>query len=96
MLEQGVITPSHSPWASPMVLVRKKDGSFRFCIDYHRLNSVTIRDPHPLPRVDDLLEALNSSTIFSALDLRQGYWHIRMRPDNMEKMAFVTPDRKLS
>ena len=92
MLDQGVITPSHSPWASPIVLVRKKDGSFRFCIDYRRLNSVTIRDAHPLPRVDDLLEALNGSTIFSTLDLRQGYWQIRMHPDDREKTAFATPD----
>ena len=92
MLDQGVITPSHSPWASPIVLVRKKDGTFRFCIDYRKLNSVTIRDAHPLPRVDDLLEALNGSSIFSTLDLRQGYWQIRMHPDDKEKTAFVTPD----
>ena len=88
MLEQGVITPSHSPWASPIVLVHKKDGSFRFCIDYRRLNSVTIRDAYPLPTVDDLLEALNGSTIFSTLDLRQGYWQIRMHPDDREKNGF--------
>ena len=92
MLDQGVIRPSHSPWASPIVLVRKKDGTFRFCIDYRKLNSVTIRDAHPLPRVDDLLEALNGSSIFSTLDLRQGYWQIKMHPDDKEKTAFVTPD----
>ena len=92
MLDQGVITPSHSPWASPIVLVRKKDATFRFCIDCRRLNGVTIRDALPLPRVDDLLEALNGSSIFSTLDLRQGYWQIKMHPDDKEKMAFVTPD----
>ena len=73
MLKQGVVQPSHSPWASPIVLVKKKDGTFRFCVDYRKLNGVTKRDAHPLPRVDDLLDALHGSCIFSTLDLRSGY-----------------------
>ena len=91
MLSQGVIQPSTSPWSSPIVLVKKKDGSYRFCIDYRKLNSVTNIDAHPLPRVDDLLEALNGNTIFSTLDLRSGYWQVGMHPSDCEKTAFSTP-----
>eukprot|EP00794_Sanderia_malayensis_P011722 gene11722-biopygen9393 len=74
MLAQSVIQPSTSPWASPVVLVKKKDGSYRFCIDYRKLNSITKQDASPLPRVDDLLDALNGYSMFSTLDLRSGYW----------------------
>lgn len=91
MLQQGVIQPSHSPWASPIVLVKKKDGTFRFCIDYRKLNAVTQRDAHPLPRVDDLLDALQGSCMFSTLDLRSGYWQVSMDPSDQHKTAFVTP-----
>jgi len=92
MLEQGVIQPSSSPWASPIVLVKKKDGTFRFCVDYRKLNSVTKKDAHPLPRVDDLLDALAGSKYFSTLDLRAGYWQLSVAPEDREKTAFVTPD----
>ena len=61
MQSQGVIEPSHSPWASPVVMVRKKDGSLRFCIDYRKLNEVTRKDSYPLPRVDDLLDSLSDA-----------------------------------
>ena len=80
MLEQGVIQPSSSPWASPIVLVKKKDGPFRFCVDYRKLSSVTKKDTHPLPRVDDLLDALAGSKYFSTLDLRAGYWQLSVAP----------------
>ena len=92
MLDQGVIQASSSPWASPIVLVKKKDGTFRFCIDYRKLNEVTKKDAHPLPRIDDLLDALQGSQMFSTLDLRSGYWHVSVDPKNREKTAFVTPD----
>ena len=70
MLDQGVIQPSISPWASPIVLVRKKDGKYRLCVDYRKLNSVTKRDARPLPRVHDLLDALQGYDLFITLDLR--------------------------
>jgi len=73
MQSQGVIQPSTSPWASPVVLVRKKDGSLRFCIDYHGLNSVTKTDQFPLPQIDDLLDQLGKTKYFTALDLASGY-----------------------
>jgi len=80
MLDQGVIQASHSPWASPIVLAKKKDGTFRFCIDYRKLNEVTKKDAHPLPRIDDLLDALQGSQMFSTLDLRSGYWQVSVDP----------------
>ncbi len=90
MQRQGVIEPSTSPWASPIVLVRKKDGSLRFCVDYRSLNSVTKADTYPLPRIDDLLDQLGKSTYFSTLDLASGYWQIKVHPDSREKTAFAT------
>ena len=90
MQEMGVIQPSNSPWASPIVLVRKKDGSLRFCIDYRKLNAVTKADTFPLPRIDDLLDQLGKSKYFSTLDLAAGYWQIPVHPDSQEKTAFVT------
>jgi len=91
MQETDVIQPSNSPWASPVVLVRKKDGTHRFCVDYRELNSVTRADTFPLPRIDDLLDQLGESVYFSTLDLATGYWQIRVHPDSQEKTAFVTP-----
>ena len=91
MQEDGVIQPSSSPWASPMVMVRKKDGSFRFCIDYRQLNEVTKLDTYPLPRVDDLLDQLGESRFVTTLDLASGYWQIRVAPGSQEKTAFVVP-----
>ena len=91
MQENGVIQPSESPWASPIVLVRKKDGSHRFCVDYRRLNTLTKSDTYPLPRIDDLLDKLGGAKYFSTLDLASGFWQVRVHPASIEKTAFLTP-----
>ena len=89
-IESGVVVPSKSPWASPVVLVRKKDNSVRWCIDYRRLNDVTIKDAYPLPRIDMCLESLASAKIFSTCDLQSGYWQIAMNEKDKAKTAFIT------
>ena len=90
MLKQGVIEPSDSPWASPVVLVRKKDGSLRYCIDYRKLNDITIKDSYPLPRIDESLDSLSKTKYFSTLDLASGYWQIGLDEDAKKKSAFCT------
>ncbi|CAB4042449.1 Hypothetical predicted protein, partial [Paramuricea clavata] len=82
MLGKGIISPNTSPWASPIVLVRKKSGELRFCIDYHRLNQITRNDAHPLPRVDDLLDSVGNAKYFTTLGLKSGYWQIPVHPDD--------------
>lgn len=89
MLEQGVISPSDSPWASPVVLVQKKDGSKRFCVDYRKLNEATVKDAYPLPRIDESLEALGGAQWFSTLDLASGYWQVGLTERAKKKSAFV-------
>ena len=76
MTKAGVIKKSHSPWASPVILVRKRNGDYRFCVDYRKLNEVTTKDTFPLPQIDDLLDQLADSRYFSTLDLAAGYWQI--------------------
>lgn len=88
MKRQGVIEESHSPWVSPAVLVRKKDGTIRFCVDYRKLNSVTVKDCFPLPRIDDILDQLSGNSWFTTLDLKSGYWQIKIREEDKEKTAF--------
>uniref|UniRef100_A0A6G5ABV7 Putative tick transposon n=1 Tax=Rhipicephalus microplus TaxID=6941 RepID=A0A6G5ABV7_RHIMP len=92
MLQDGVIQPSSSPWSSPVVLVKKKDGTLRFCVDYRKLNNVTKKDVYPLPRVDDSLDKLRRAKYFSSVDLKSGYWQIEVDERDREKTAFVTPD----
>ena len=90
MLEQGVVQPSFSPWSSPIVMVKKKDGSWRFCIDYRKLNEATHRDAYPLLRVDATLDSLAGSIFFTTLDLASGYWQVELEPRDKEKTAFST------
>ena len=74
MIDNNIVRPSHSPWASPIVLVRKKDGTWRFCIDYRKLTDVTVKDSYMIPQVNDLLDTLAGRTYFTTLDLASGYW----------------------
>ena len=91
MLQAGVIRPSTSPWASPIVLVTKKDGSVRFCVDYKKLNQTAEFDAYPMPRVEELIDTVGPATIISTLDLAKGYWQIPMAEDSKDKIAFTTP-----
>jgi Reverse transcriptase (RNA-dependent DNA polymerase) len=90
MLEAGVIEPALSEWASPVVLITKKDGSTRFCVDYRKLNALTTKDTYPLPRMDDYLDSLGEAMIFSTLDCNSGYWQVPIPEEDRDKTAFVT------
>lgn len=91
LVEQGVIEESVSPYAAPIVVVRKKDGSLRLCVDYRRLNEVTVKDAFPLPRIQDTLDSLAGAQYFSSFDLAAGYHQIKVRKEDRPKTAFVTP-----
>ena len=92
MLSKHIIQPSTSPWVSPIVLVHKKDGTLRFCVDYRKLNGLTRKDAYPLPRIDDALDTLAGSKWFTTLDLISGYWQVEVNNQDLEKTAFCTPD----
>ncbi|KAE8890608.1 hypothetical protein PF003_g25358 [Phytophthora fragariae] len=88
-LELNLIRPSTSPWASPVLMIRKPDGGFRFCIDYRRLNAVTIKDCYPVPLIDDILDVLAGAKVFSTMDIASGYWNVPMAADSVEKTTFT-------
>lgn len=90
MLDNRVIEPSKSPWSSPIVLVPKHDGSWRFCSDFRRVNLLTKKDSYPLPRIADCLDALKGANWYSTIDLQSGYWQVKMAEQDKEKTAFVT------
>ena len=92
MMRMGVIRESNSPYASPVVVVKKKDGSNRVCVDYRKLNKLTVFDPEPMPAAVDLFQKLNGDEFFSKIDLSKGYWQVTIPEVDISKTAFVTPD----
>jgi hypothetical protein len=88
--QKGYVRPSSSPWGAPVLFVKKKDGSMRLCVDYRALNEVTIKNKYPLPRIDDLFDQLKGVKYFSKIDLRYGYYQLKIRSEDVLKTALVT------
>ena len=88
LLEKGFIRPSVSPWGAPMLFVKKKDGTFRLCIDYRQLNKLTVKNKYLLPRIDDLFDQLKGASIFSKIDLQSGYHQLRIKDADVHKTTF--------
>ncbi|GKE21652.1 putative reverse transcriptase domain-containing protein, partial [Tanacetum coccineum] len=88
--DRGFIRPSTSPWGAPVLFVKKKDGSFRMCIDYRELNKLTVKNRYPLPRINDLFDQLQGSSVYSKVDLRSGYHQLRVRDEDIPKTTFRT------
>ncbi|GKF96556.1 putative reverse transcriptase domain-containing protein, partial [Tanacetum coccineum] len=88
--DKGFIRPSSSPWGAPVLFVKKKDGSFRMCINYQELNKLTVKNHYPLSRIDDLFDQLQGSNVYSKIDLQSGYHQLRVREEDIPKMAFRT------
>ncbi|CAF4979735.1 unnamed protein product, partial [Rotaria socialis] len=94
LLKQGIIEPSISPWSSPVVLVKKKDGTHRFCVYFTKLNAITIRDHFPLPRIDDIFDQLSDSHFFTTLDFKSGYFQVPLDKRDRSKTTFSTRDSR--
>jgi len=92
MLKEDVIRPSSSPWSSPVILVKKKNGTWRFCVDYRRLNKITVKDVYPLPRIDDIMDSLQGSQFFTSIDMQSSYWQVEVKEEHKQKTAFITPE----
>ena len=92
ILDKEVIFPSKSPYISPIVMVPKKDGTKRMCIDYHKLNEITTKDADPLPRIGQTIDALQDAGYFSSLDLASGYWQVPVAEKHRHRTAFCTPE----
>jgi hypothetical protein len=90
MLSKGLIRPSASPWGSPVLFVDKRDGTIRLCVEYRKLNEVTIKNKYPLPKIEDLFDQLNGAKVFSKIDLRTGYHQLKVRESDIPKTAFTT------
>ena len=90
MLEKRFVRPSVSPWGAPVLLVKKKDGTMRLCVDYRQLNKVTIKNKYHLPRIDDLMDHLVGTCVFSKIDLKLGYHQIRVKSEDIPKTVFRT------
>ncbi|GJT72995.1 putative reverse transcriptase domain-containing protein, partial [Tanacetum coccineum] len=90
LADRGFIQPCTSPWGAPVLFVKKKDGSFRICIDYQELNKLTVKNRYLLPRIDDLFDQLQGSSVYSKIDLRSGYHELRVRNEDIPKTAFRT------
>ena len=89
-MDKKFIRPSSPPWGAPVIVVEKKDGTQRMCVDYRSLNEITIKNKYPLPRIEDLFDQLRGARVFSKIDLRSGYHQLKIRPSDIEKTAFTT------
>ena len=94
MLKNGICRPSKSPWSSQVLLSRKKDGSMRFCVDYRKLNDITVKDDYPMPNIRDLIDEVEGSKFFSCMDMPSAYWHVPMDKQSIAKTAFQVPQGK--